>query len=64
MIWFVFFFALLVRGLAKVNESECQQCLLIACNCGIMTSRLKTISFEFQTMVQAGNLVLTTGLKT
>ena len=32
-----FFFAFVVLGLAKVNESECQQGLLVAGNCRIMT---------------------------
>ena len=35
------FFAFAVWGLAKVNESERQQCLLGAYNCRIMTSSLK-----------------------
>ena len=38
------FFAFVVWRLPKVNESECQQCLLVAYNCRIMTSRLKTRS--------------------
>ena len=38
------FFAFVVWGLAKVNGSEHQQCLLGAYNCRIMTSRLKTRS--------------------
>ena len=37
-----FFFCLSGVGLAKVNESECQQYLLDAYNCRIVTSRLKT----------------------
>ena len=34
-------------GLAKVNESECQQCLLVALDCRIMTLGLKTRSQSF-----------------
>ena len=41
------FFTLVVWGLAKVNESECQQCLLVAYNCRIMTLGLKTSSKWF-----------------
>ena len=41
------FFTLVVWGLAKVNESECQQCLLAAYNCRIMTLGLKTRSQWF-----------------
>ena len=36
------FFAFVLWGLAKVNESEYQQGLLVADNCRIMNSRLKT----------------------
>ena len=36
------FFAFVLWGLAKGNESEYQQGLLVADNCRIMTSRLKT----------------------
>ena len=36
------FFAFVLWGLAKVNESEYQQGLLVADNCRFMTSRLKT----------------------
>ena len=36
------FFAFVEWGLAKVNKSEFQQCLLIAYNCRIMNSELKT----------------------
>ena len=35
------FFCLCGVGFAKVNESKCQQCLLVAYNCRIMTSGLK-----------------------
>ena len=38
------FFAFVVWRLPKVNEGECQQCLLVAYNCRIMTSRFKTRS--------------------
>ena len=37
-------FSLSGVGFAKVNESECQQCLLVVYNCRIMTSGLKTRS--------------------
>ena len=36
------------RELAKVNESECRQCLLVAYYCRIMTSRLKTRTLFIQ----------------
>ena len=35
------FFAFVVWELAKVNGSECQQDMLVAYNCRIITSRLK-----------------------
>ena len=37
-----FFFAFVLWGLAKVNESECQHGLLVPDNCRIMTLSLKT----------------------
>ena len=37
------FFTLVVWELAKVNESECQQCLLVAYSCRIMTLGLKQV---------------------
>ena len=36
------FFAFVLWGLAKVNESECQHGLLVPDKCRIMTSSLKT----------------------
>ena len=39
-----FFYAFVVWGLAKMNESECQWGLLVADNYRIMTSRFKTRS--------------------
>ena len=41
------YFTLVVWELAKVNESEFQQCLLVAYNCRIMTLGLKTSSQWF-----------------
>ena len=38
------FFAFVLWGLAKMNEREYQQGLLVADNCKIMTPRLKTRS--------------------